>query len=329
MKTVKNIFKIITGMLLLSFLFVSCIPKQESIGDAGQTLVKLVPNSFVSKALKMQSTTQTVTLLEVHKDVANGAALQVATSVVLKYDADTALLKAYNTAHSTTYIPLPPALYTLSPAISSGIITLNFDPATQDFAKSVMITIPNILNFDFGKKYALCFKVQSVTGEGTYSANANAVLVINVMAANKMDGKYTVTGSFVDFVYDIAGSYYAGYYPKTVNLITLGLTSVAKYDALGYYTYLFLVSPTSYSQFGNWTPCFTFDASNNIGVYNSTVDNVAGRNRQAFLYTDGSASNVFNVTTHSFDIAYGMSQDNVVPIKRNKIIEHYEYVGAR
>jgi hypothetical protein len=327
MKTVKNIFKITTGVLLLSFLFVSCVPKQETIGTVGQTLVKLVPDGFISKALKMQSTTQTVTLLEVHKDVANGAALQVATTVVLKYDADTAMLKAYNHKKGTTYIPLPTSLYTLSPAISGGKITFNFDPATQEFAKSVMITIPNILNFDFGKKYALAFKIESITGEGTFNASTNDTLVVNVMAANKMDGKYEVTGTFVDYVYDIAGSYYAGYYPKTVNLITLGLTSVAKYDALGYYTYLFLVSPTSYSQFGNWTPCFTFDANNNIGIYNSTPDGT--RNRQAFIYTDGSASNVFNVTTHSFDIAYGMSQDNVVPIKRNKIIEHYEYKGAR
>jgi hypothetical protein len=327
MKTVKNIFKIITGMLLLSFLFVSCIPKQESIGDAGQTLVKFVPNSFVSKALKMQSTAQTVTLLEVHKDVANGAALQVATSVVLKYDADTALLKAYNTAHSTTYIPLPPALYTLSPAISSGIITLNFDPATQDFAKSVMITIPNILNFDFGKKYALCFKVQSVTGEGTYSANANTVLVVNIMAANKLDGKYTCTGSFVDYVYDAGGTAYAGIYPKTIQLITLGLTTVSKYDAY-YGTYGYVFDSGGAASFGNWTVCFSIDASNNIGVYNSTPDGT--RNRQAYLYTDGSASNLFNTSTHSFDVAYGMTYWNgTATILRSKLIEHYEYTGAR
>jgi hypothetical protein len=327
MKTVKNIFKITTGILLLSFLFVSCVPKQESIGTVGQTLVKLVPDGFISKALKMQSTSQTATLLEVHKDVANGAALQVATTVVLKYDADTAMLKAYNHHNGTSYIPLPPALYTLSPAISGGKITFNFDPATQDFAKSVMITIPNILNFDFGKKYALAFKIESITGEGTLNEGVNDTLVVNVMAANTLDGKYTVTGSFVDSVYNAGGTVYGAIYPKNIQLITLGLTTVSKYDATyGTYGYIFDNGGASY--FGNWTVCFSIDANKKIGVYNSTPDGT--RNRQVILYNDGSASNLFNTTTHSFDVAYGMTYvTGGVTVRRNKIIEHYEYKGAR
>lgn len=310
----------------MSVLLVSCVPEQQSIGDAGQTLIKLMPdNGFISKALKMQGTTQTTTLLEVRKNVPNSAALKLPTTVVLKYDADTAVLKAYNTAHNTTYIPLPTSLYTLSPAISNGKITLDFDIATQEQAKSVMLTIPNILNFDFGKKYALAFKVESVSGEGTLSEAASSELIINIMAANKIDGKYEVTGTFVDYV----TTTWTGIYPKNVQLITLGLNNAAKYDAdYGVYTYIFETG-TGASQFGAWTPCFTIDDNNNIDVYNSTNDPLP-RQRTAVLYTgDGAASNKFNPSTHSFDVSYQMSQLTASPVLRNLIIEHYEYKGPR
>jgi hypothetical protein len=318
-----------TGLILMSVLFVSCIPEQQSIGDAGQTLIKLMPDDgFVSKALKMQSTTQTTTLLEVRKNVPNSAALELPTTVVLKYDTDNAILNAYNTAHATTFEPLPTSLYTLSPAISGGNITLDFDVTKQEQAKSVMLTIPNILNFDFGKKYALAFKVETITGEGVLSEAASETLVINIMAANKIDGKYEVTGTFVDYV----TAAWTGYYPKNVLLITLGLNNVAKYDAdFGVYTYIFDVDGTgsSVSQFGGWTPCFTVDDNNNMGVYNSTNDPLP-RQRTAVLYTgDGAASNKFNPSTHSFDISYQMSQLTASPVLRNLIIEHYEYKGPR
>jgi len=329
MKTIYKIFRATLGVLLLSALVVSCIPEQQSIGTAGQTLVKLMPDDgFISKALKMQSTTQTTTLLEVRKNVANSAALKIPTTVVLKYDADTTILNAYNEENETDFIPLPSSLHTLSPAISGGRITLDFSGDTEDHAKSVMITIPNILNFDFSKKYALAFELESITGEGVASEAASSTIVIQVMAANAMDGKYEVTGTFVDVI----GTAWTGYYPKNVQLITLGLNSVAKYDAdFGVFTYIFDVDGTgsSVSQFGGWTPCFTFDNDWNIGVYNSTNDPLP-RQRTAVLYTgDGAASNKFNPATHSFDVSYQMSQLTASPVLRCTIVEHYEYKGPR
>jgi hypothetical protein len=326
MKTLYNMLRITLGVILMSTLVISCMPEQQSIGDVGQTLVKLMPDDgFISKALKMQSTTQTTTLLEVRKNVANSAALQLPTTIVLKYDADNAILNAYNTANHTTFIPLPASLYTLSPAISSGTVTLTFDETKQEHAKSIMITIPNILNFDFSKSYALAFEIQSVTGEGIVSEGASQEIVINIMAANMLDGKYEVTGTFADYV----TTTWSGIYPKAVNLITLGLNSVAKYDTdYGLYTYIFETG-TGASQFGAWTPCFTVDAGNNMNVYNSTTDPLP-RQRTAVLYTGaGAASNKFNPVTHSFDISYQMSQLTVTPVLRNLVIEHYEYKGPR
>jgi len=329
MKTLNNILKITTGLILVSALVVSCIPKQESIGGTGQTLIKLNPDDgFISKALRMQSTTQTTTLLEVRKNAPNSAALQLPTTVVLRYDADTAILNAYNEENETEYIPLPPALHTLSPAITAGKITLNFDGATQDHGKSVMITIPNILNFDFSSKYALAFEIESVTGEGIISEGSSQTVIVAIGAANKIDGKYEVTGTFVDYVYDAAGTAYSALYPKTIQLITLGLSSAAKYDA-EYGTYNYIFDSGGPAGFGAWTVCFTIDDNNNINVYNSSVDSPS-RNRTAVLYTGpGAASNKFNPTTHGFDVSYQMSQINVTPILRNLVIEHFEYKGPR
>jgi hypothetical protein len=289
----------------------------------------LIPDDgYISKALAMQSTPQTTTLLEVRKNVPNSGALQLPTTVVLKYDADNSILDAYNEENETEYEPLPSSLYTLSPAISSGTITLTFDETKQEHAKSVMITIPNILNFDFGKKYALAFEIQSVTGEGIVSEGTSQEIVVNIMAANKYDGVYEATGTFVDYI----GTDWTGFYPKTIHLITKGLNSVTRYDAdFGVYTYIFDLDGTgsSVSQFGGWTPYFEFDASDNINVINSSVDPLP-RGRSAVLYTgDGAATNKFNASDHSIDVSYQMRQENVTPQLRNLIIEHYEYKGPR
>jgi hypothetical protein len=295
------------------------------MGDAGQTLIKMTPGSgFVAKALKMQSTSQTTTLFEVRKDVSNSAALNASTTVVLKYDADTAILKAYNAKKGTTFIPLPPALCTLNPAITNGSITINFNAG--EFAKSVMLTIPNILNFDFSKKYALAFELKSVTGEGSISEGSSTQLVIQIMAANKYDGKYVATGTFVDYV---GGPTWTGIYPKNVHLITRGLNSVDKYDA-DYDDFGYIFDAGGASGFGNWEPYFVFDDQDNVIDVVNAINDPLPRHRTAVLYTGpGAAANKFNAKDHSLDVSYQMKQETTSPQLRNLIIEHYEYKGPR
>ena len=45
MKTIHNI-KIAIGVLFIAALAVSCLPETETMGDAGQTLVKMYPSGF-------------------------------------------------------------------------------------------------------------------------------------------------------------------------------------------------------------------------------------------------------------------------------------------
>jgi Domain of unknown function (DUF1735) len=323
MKTLHNKIKIAIGVFVIAALAVSCLPKQESMGSAGQTLVKLFPSGYNLVAVDAITTAQTGILFEVRKDIQSNAALNTTTTVVVQYDASGAILTKYNAANSTSFIPLPASLATVSPAITGGTITLNF--GAGDFSQAVTVSIPNAGNFDFSKHYALAFCVSSVSGTGTLSAAVNDTIVCEVLAKNQWDGVYVVTGSFVDYV----TAAWVGYYPKNVQLRTTGATTCSKYDAdFGLYGYIFNTDATgtSQSQFGNWTPAFTFDTDNNVGVYNTTTDPLP-RQRTAVL--SSAAANKYYPATQSMDVAYQMSQLTVSPVLRNLIIEHYAYKGPR
>jgi|WetSurMetagenome_2_1015567.scaffolds.fasta_scaffold329958_1 hypothetical protein len=324
MKTFHKIS--IAGCVLFFALFVvSCVPDQESIGDAGQTLVKLYPSVYGMLAFDAKTTPQSGVLFEVRRDIPNEADLNSTTTVEIKYDQDTTILKAYNTAHGTKYIPLPTSLGTVSPAITAGKITLTF--GAGEFSKTIFINVPAAGNFDFSKNYALAFKILSISGTGTISLGVSDQVVCEVLAKNKWDGIYTVTGTFVDYTTPA----WMGYYPKTVELRTTGASSCSKYDQeLGGYGYLFAVdaSGTSLSQFGAWTPAFTFDANGNVGVVNTTADPLP-RQRTAVLYTGEGAINKYDSSTKSMDVAYYLSQLNVSPVLRSLVKEHYAYKGPR
>ncbi|MGC1392565.1 MAG: DUF1735 domain-containing protein [Bacteroidales bacterium] len=326
MKPIHNKIKFAIGILVIATIVISCLPKQESMGGAGQTLVKLFPSVYNLLPFDAITTPQTGILFEVRRDIPSNAALNTTTTVVLKYDADTAIMNHYNSVNGTSYEPLPAELGTVTPAITNGIMTINM--AAGDFSQSITVNVPSAGNFDFSKHYALAFCVQSVSGTGTLSAGVNDTILCEVLAKNQWDGVYTVTGSFVDYV----TTAWIGYYPKTVQLQTSGSQTCNKYDAdFGIYGYIFNTdnSGTSQSYFGNWTPAFSFDANNNVNVFNTTVDPLP-RQRTAVLYTgDGAASNKYDPATKSMDVSYQMSQLTVSPVLRNLIIEHYAYKGPR
>jgi hypothetical protein len=325
MKTLHNKIKIATGIFVIAALAVSCIPKQETMGDAGQTLVKLFPSGYTMLAVDALNTSQTAILFEVRRDVQSNSALNSATTVVLKYDADTAVLKKYNTANETSYIPLPDTLGTISPAITGGNVTLNF--AQGDIGQAVRITLPYSGHFDFSAHYALAFTVLSVSGSGTLSAGVKDTIVCEILAKNKWDGIYTVTGTWVDYVYDGGGTSYTNDYPITVQLRTIGATTCARYDADGAsYGYVFNGGT---SAFGAWTPSFVFDNDNNVvDCVNTSVDSPA-RGRACYLYTGEGAINKWNASDKSMDVSFGMFQLNVSPQYRSLMVEHYVYKGPR
>ena len=216
MKTIK----IAIGVLLLAFLAGSCVPKQESIGSAGQTIVKYTPgDQFSLLAMDALSTSQTFTLFEVRRDVPNSAALAKPTTVELTLDADTTMINAYNDQNGTDFIPFPLDLYSTEPALTGGKVTFTFN--SGDFAKDLYITIPNASLFDFAKKYMIAYKIV-VTGEGSFTASLNDTIYRQVMAKNRFDGHYEVTGTFLDtYLATITDNY-----PMQINLVTTGENQV-------------------------------------------------------------------------------------------------------
>jgi len=323
MNTMKKI-KIAAFALLVSLLAVSCLPENESIGSAGSTFIKITPEAYNMLAFDAKAVPQTGVLFEVRKEVANEADLNAATTVILNSDADGSLMAAYNKANGTSYIPLPTTLGTTTPAVAGGTITLSF--GAGEFAKAIIINIPNAGNFDFSKSYALAFKLASVSGVGTISQAVGTTVICEVLAKNRWDGIYTVTGTFSD----AASAAYLSVYPSTIQLRTTGANTCTRYDAdYGSYGYLFDTGAGA-SYYGNFYPAFEFDpATNKVLRAFDTYTDPLPRGRSGVLNTTAGVANAYNPTTKTMDVAYYMRQENWAPQLRVAITEHYAYKGAR
>jgi hypothetical protein len=216
----KTLHKINISLCVLCFVFLatSCLPEQESIGDAGQTTLKMFPDGYKMLAIDAISTPQSFLLFEIRRDVANSAQLNTTSTVILA--ADDAILPEYNRVNETEFIPLPANLGTVSPAISGGQITINF--AAGDLGKPITIDIPNSGNFDFTKNYALAFRVVSVSGTGTLSAAVKDTIVCEILAKNSYDGLYLLKGVHNRDPYTFP-------YETNMQMQTRGASSVAFY----------------------------------------------------------------------------------------------------
>jgi hypothetical protein len=325
MKTFQNIFKVLTGVGFLGLVMVSCLPEQESMGDAGQTLVKFTPADFKMIALDAKASAQTSDMFIVRKDASNNAALNKESIVVLKKD--DALLTAYNTENGTTLVALPSTLCTISPApAANGDITLTFAPG--DAAKLVTITIPDATKFDFSKQYALAYSL-NVTGEGIPSQAGN-VVVVQVLVKNKFDGKYEVTGTLVD----LANSTITGNYPMSVNLVTTGALQVRFEEPAdlpwGSVIFHSIQSGGAMSVYGAFGLLVNFDANNKVASVVNYYGQPASNTRSAEL--DPSGVNTFDPATKTIKIKYFMKQPSVVPAApniRTTFDEVWKYKGVR
>jgi hypothetical protein len=311
MKTLK----IAIGVLIIAALAVSCIPKEETMGSAGQTLVKLNPSSgFVMLAIDAKTTAQTVVLFDVRRDVPSNAALNDASvSVTLKYDTDTAILKAYNTANATNFIPLPTSLGTVSPAFTSGQINFNF--AAGEFAKSFIVNLPSSASFDFSKTYALAFKLVSVSGSGTLSSLTKTV-VCQIVAKNKYDGKYLLKGLHNRVPYNFP-------YVANMQMLTAGASSVAFYwEDAGSVGHPIGTGVGTLSWYGaSIAPVVVFDPVTNLvtDVYNS-----GGATPITKFTGAGANSNLYDPATKTIYVSWNYNNN---PLRA--FIDTLTYTGVR
>jgi hypothetical protein len=330
MKTLHNKIKIAVGVFLLAALAVSCIPKQETMGDAGQTIIKLNPESFSLVPFDAKSTAQSGVLFEVRRDANSEAALNSTSTVTLQYDTDGAILGKYNDANETSFIPLPANLGTTEPAVTGGTITLNF--AAGEFSKGVMVNIPNASAFDFTKQYAFAFKLTEVSGTGVKSQAINDTIVAQVMVKNKYDGKYEVTA--LSPMIDIVVNTLTGWYPFTFELETSGEHSVkCLLTDPGYYNYYHpITSGGTYSVYGTFGLEIFFDPSGNGNIINvkNPFGNPPANTRMPVI--DPSGVNKWDPATKNILFKYWMKQPSLVPAApniRTWFDEKWTYKGPR
>jgi hypothetical protein len=328
MKTLYKTLKIAVGIFLVAVLAVS------SMGDAGQTLIKLAtPTSdgFNLIVLEPISTPQSFLLFDVRKNSTNSADLNTETVVTFQYDnTDTAMLKAYNAANGTSYVPLGASLYTLAPAMVSGKFTFTFAPG--ELGKQVTLTIPNAYNLDMGLSYAFIYRVTVTSGAGIWSQTSNDTLLTQILPKNKYDGVYTVSANSP--MVDVVNGALSGFYPFNYSLITTGANTCDAYyldeAGDGYWEgyYHPITSGGAESVYGSFGLTLTFAVDETI-----TVNNVYGTpaNTRAAVI-DPSGVNAWDPATGDIQLKYWMKQPSLVPAPpniRTSFNETWTYAGPR
>lgn len=237
-------------------------------------------------------------------------------------DIDESLLSTYNDAHTADE-----ANYEMP---VSGLIQSTFPltitiPKGKQYGQAVVkVKLP--ANYDFNASYALPLKISS-TSVGEVSGNfGEALYSLNVR--NIFDGRFTVTGTFVD----LTNASFHDVYPKTIDLVTTGAFTNAYWDKDlngGTFGYRFDADGSG-SYFGNFDPVFKFDNDGNVvGVSNYYGDaNSNSSHRDAQLDPDGVNKLTFdeNGVPKELNVSYFMLQSGAI---RLKITEKFVYQEPR
>jgi Domain of unknown function (DUF1735) len=188
-------FPLILGAIAL---FSSCkkVENFKSIGDSGQTIVRLIDagneTNISGKALinlELLTTPQSISMVRILREVPNAAELTKAMTVIVKDDA--AAVTAYNTAHATTFVPLPAASYIVDAANPRAGGNYTVSLKAGEFAKDLKFTLPNASTLDLNLAYAFGFTITTVDAAGKISGDAKTIIV-EVGVKNKYDGIYSV-----------------------------------------------------------------------------------------------------------------------------------------
>ncbi len=189
-------------LAIAAFSFSACkkIKTAEPMGDAGQTLVKMLgggsPFAVIEDPINFVSTPFTLTkgVIDIRRDVPNNTELNRIMTVVVKDDL------AAVAAADPTYIPMPAAWYTLTTSDNVAKVggsggTWTFSFKAGEFAKQIYINIPNATLLNPAAKYALGFTITSADAGGIITASKTVVVVIG--AKNAYDGIWSYVSGFV------------------------------------------------------------------------------------------------------------------------------------
>jgi hypothetical protein len=290
-------------MVIVAFTFSACkkVKTAEPMGDAGQTLVKMIgggsPYAIVSEAISFVNTPYTLKngVIDIRRDVPNNAELNRTMTVVVKDDV------AAVTAANPAYIVMPAAWYTLQtsdnvPKVggSGGTWTFTFKPG--EFAKQIYITVPNATLLNPSSLYGLGFTITTADANGIITASKT--IVVQIGAKNDWDGVYT------DDFCNYHPSLNTGYTCSTtvVHLITTGANKVKIFWPLANVYCMPSILSGDYSYFGAQEPEITINTSTNA----VTVQNTAAGAVTFYTMGVGSANN-YDPIAKQFNFKYGYS----------------------
>jgi len=303
----------------------------------GKTYVWITEAPMQTQFLNAFTDVEPVTIFSVRRDAASKADLQKAATVQLT-DISSTYLAQYNTANGTSYTAIPTSVYTLptSADVASGGayasaggltasatgLTVSFAPG--DFAKNVIFKIDGS-KLDLSLQYAAAYAITSYDGT---SKKVGTDTILSVVAIkNKYDGAYTATGSFNDSAAPTITS--DGVYPYKINLVTVGVNSVAFYDPANGFYHLIMSSGTA-SVYGEFAPVFNFDPATNAitSVVNYYGQPSPNRHRAARLDITGvnALTGTPGTVGSVIQVKYVMTQNGV---DRTFFDETYTYTGPR
>lgn len=290
--------------------------------ESGTTFVRFVNHTDKAPINELYFTPFTdikdVQLLDLRRDVHSNASLN--TTLTLTLETDAAAIAAYNTANGTTFEALPESIYTLNaPGFTKTATgyTVTFNPG--EFAKPLMIKLDGA-QYDLNKKYAVAFKIGTITGDGTLTGVAKEKTIMTTIAIkNKYDGIYEISGTLTD-----ANGLYIGYYPgsayfdpadpRIYSLTTTSDNSVLFYDLWFPFANIIVQHATTQA-FANTgiRPLIRFDnATNNVVA----VTNFANA---ATVFTN--VSGKFNPADRSIELSWTSG--------RWKVVETYKFLRER
>ncbi|MBK8521693.1 MAG: hypothetical protein IPL54_12800 [Chitinophagaceae bacterium] len=197
-----NLTKSLAVVAMLSLVFTACKKAKVAtpLGDAGQTLVKLLgggtPAATSSKPIDFVNTPTKILAVEVRRDIPSETELNKVMVVTVKDD--TAAVTAW-AAGSTNKFKLPVAWYTVAVAGGvktggeGGTFTITFQPG--EFSKSIFVTVPDATVMNPSFVYGLGFTV--LTADQGAKLSTQKSMVIEIGAKNAYDGIYSVESGFV------------------------------------------------------------------------------------------------------------------------------------
>lgn len=193
-----NIIKQCTLLLLVAVTVASCdkVKVTEPMGDNGSLLVKLVGGGttaapgLLKNAIDFLPTPITVMGADLQRLVPSNAVLNTVMHVTVKDDT-----AAVRTAGLTL---LPASWYTIgstTPKTGGDGGIFNITIPAGEFARPILITIPDATKLDPSTQYGLGFTITSVDAGGKISVTNTTVFQLG--AKNAYDGVYSVVSGTV------------------------------------------------------------------------------------------------------------------------------------